>query len=240
MPTMRLTLLLLLTALLGACGGKLAPLGQTGAVRAVDARELLAPNGGAATTAGTEYRFGPFDKITVDVVSLPEASREVQADSAGRIALPIIGTVAANGRSPAELTAIIVDKLRAGHVRNPQVSVNLKETLSQLVTIDGQVKAPGVYPVMGGMTLMRAVATARGLDEFARLDDVVVFRNVAGEQMAALYNLGAIRRGNYGDPPIYGNDIIIVGDSKSRRLFKDLLQIVPLLTSPIIVAFQKL
>ena len=116
--------------------------------------------------------------------------------------------------------------------------MNLKETVSQVITVDGQVKKPGLYPVVGKMTLMRAVATAEGTAEFARLDDVVIFRTVKGQQLAALYNLKAIRRGNYQDPEVFANDVVVVGDSQARRLFKDALQIVPLLTTPLIIALQ--
>ena len=75
------------------------------------------------------------------------------------------------------------------------MTVNLKETVSQVITVDGQVTEPGLYPVVGRMTLMRAVATAKGLSEFAKLNDVVVFRTVKGQKLAALYDLHAIRRG---------------------------------------------
>jgi polysaccharide export outer membrane protein len=52
--------------------------------------------------------------------------------------------------------------------------------------------------------------------------------------MAALYNLGAIRRGAYPDPRIYADDVIVVGDSPARRRFRDLLQISPLIVAPLI------
>ena len=116
--------------------------------------------------------------------------------------------------------------------------MNLKETVSQVITVDGQVKEPGLYPVIGRMTLMRAIATAKGADEFAKLNDVVVFRTVSGQKMAALYNLKAIRRGFYDDPEVYANDVVVVGDSQARRLFKDALQIVPLLTTPLILLLR--
>jgi polysaccharide export outer membrane protein len=88
------------------------------------------------------------------------------------------------------------------------------------------------------MTLMRAIATAKGLDEFANQSDVVVFRTVEGQKLAALYNLKAIRRGAYEDPEIFANDVVVVGDSSARRLFRDIIQASPLLTTPLIVALQ--
>ncbi len=185
------------------------------------------------------YLIGPFDKLIIDVFGIEELSeKEVQTDASGRISFPLAGTVEAAGRTPAEVEIILEERLRAAYVRDPQVTVNLKETVSQVVTVDGQVVEPGLYPVVGRMTLMRAVATAKGASEFAKLDDVVVFRTVKGQNYAALYNLGAIRRGSYPDPEVFANDVVIVGDSKARRIFKDVLQVAPLLTGPLIVALQ--
>jgi polysaccharide export outer membrane protein len=116
----------------------------------------------------------------------------------------------------------------------------LEETTSQVFTVDGQVTQPGSYPAIGNITLMRAVATAKGVGEFARMDDVVVFRTVDGKPLAALYNLGAIRRGIYPDPKIYANDVIIVGDSNARRMFQKFLQVAPLLTTPLILALERI
>ena len=85
---------------------------------------------------------------------------------------------------------------------------------------------------------IRAVATAKGTSEFAKLQDVVIFRTVKGQKMAALYNLKAIRRGSYDDPEVFANDVVVVGDSAARRIFKDALLISPLLTTPLILMLQ--
>jgi polysaccharide export outer membrane protein len=175
----------------------------------------------------------------IDVFGIEELSKkEVQTDASGRISFPLAGIIEAAGRTPAEVEEEIEARLRSRYVRDPQVTVNLKETVSQVITVDGQVKRPGLYPVIGKMTLMRAVATAEGTAEFAKLEDVVIFRTVKGQQLAALYDLKAIRRGNYGDPEVFANDVIVVGDSQARRLFRDALQVVPLLTTPLIIALQ--
>ena len=166
------------------------------------------------------------------------SKKEVQTDASGRISFPLAGVVEAAGKTPAEVEDVLEERLRGRFVRDPQVTVNLKETVSQVITVDGQVKEPGLYPVIGRMTLMRAVATAKGTAEFAKLDDVVIFRTVKGQNMAALYNLKAIRNGAYADPEVYANDVVVVGDSAARRLFKDALQIVPLLTTPLILTLQ--
>ena len=201
--------------------------------------ELPAPSGADLVAAATPSRIGPFDQLAIIVVGAPDLSGTFQVDAAGGLSMPLIGNVSAVGSTPAELSADIATRLRGAYVRNPQVSVNLEETTSQVFTVDGQVTQPGSYPVVGNMSLMRAVATAKGASEFARLQDVVVFRTVDRKPMAALYNLAAIRRGLYPDPKIYANDVIIVGDSKARRLFQQFLQIAPLLTTPLVIALQR-
>jgi polysaccharide export outer membrane protein len=201
--------------------------------------ELPAPTGADLVVASSPYRIGPFDKLEVVVFGVAELSGKFQVDAAARLSMPLAGTIDAAGLTPSELAQTIDQRLRGRYVKNPQVTVNLQETTSQVYTVDGQVAQPGSYPALGNISLMRAVANAKGASEFARLDDVVVFRSVEGKPMAALYNLGAIRRGLYPDPKIYANDIIMVGDSPARRRFQQFLQIAPLLTTPIVLALQR-
>lgn len=222
-----------------ACGNG-PRLGESGRPMAVSKlAELPPPTGADLVVASSPYRIGPFDKLDVAVFGVPELSGKFQVDAAARLSLPLAGTIDAAGLTPSELATAIDQRLRGKYVKNPQVSVNLNETTSQVYTVDGQVTQPGSYPALGNISLMRAVANAKGASEFARLDDVVVFRSVEGKPMAALYNLGAIRRGLYPDPKIYANDIIIVGNSSARRMFQQFLQIAPLLTTPVVLALER-
>ena len=208
-------------------------------VEVVQAGVLPAPERGDLFEQNRPYLIGPFDKLTIDVFGIDELSKkEVQTDAGGRISFPLAGIVEAAGKTPAEVEQEIEQRLRGRFVRDPQVTVNLKETVSQVITVDGQVKEPGLYPVIGRMTLMRAVATAKGLGEFAKLDDVVIFRTVNGQKLAGLYNLKAIRRGNYDDPEVFANDVVIVGDSSARRIFKDALLVIPAITTPLILLLR--
>lgn len=182
--------------------------------------------------------IGPLDTISVDVFNVPDLNREMQVDAGGRIAMPLVGTIDASGKTAAELADAIEGALVGRYVRNPEVTVNIKNSVSQVVTIDGQVVEPGLYPVTNQMTLMRAIASAKGLSEFARQDDVVILRTVNNQRMAGLYNVGAIRRGLYADPAIYASDVIVVGDSPQRRLFRDFIALSPLLAGPLIAVLQ--
>lgn len=215
-------------------------MGETDAPMAVvKTSELPAPSGADLMSTATPYRVGPFDKLKIAVFGVPDLSGELQTDAEGRLSMPLVGEIDAAGATPGELSNLIAAKLRGSYVRNPQVTVNLEESSNQKFTIDGQVTEPGSYAVVGNMTLMRAVAAAKGASEFARLDDVVVFRTVQGKPMAALYNLSSIRHGLYADPKIYPNDVVVVGDSKQRRMIQQVLQIAPLLTTPLVIALQR-
>ena len=162
----------------------------------------------------------------------------MQVDAGGRIAMPLAGTIDAGGKTASELARDIEAALRGRYVRDPQVTVNIRSSVSQVVTVDGEVVEPGLYPVTNQMTLLRAIASAKGLSEFAREEEVVILRTVEGRRMAGLYSMEAIRRGTYDDPPIYANDVVVVGDSPQRRLFRDLVSVAPLLASPLVAIFQ--
>lgn len=203
-----------------------------------DTVALPAPDRGDLVAADRPALIGPLDTIQVEVVGIPDFSREMQVDASGRIAMPLAGTVDARGKTAEELARSIEDALRRRYVRDPEVVVNIKSSVSQVATVDGQVVEPGLYPVTNQMTLMRLIASAKGLTEFAREDDVVILRTVNGRRMAGLYNMSAIRRGAYADPPVFANDVIAVGDSPQRRLFRDIVSLSPVLAAPLIAILQ--
>lgn len=232
--------IVLLALIVTSCAGTSGKLGGDPSIKVIGGTSLPVPDRSDILGGDRPYLIGPFDKLVIDVFGIEELSKkEFQTDASGRISFPLAGVVEAAGKTPAELERLLEDRLSGSYVRNPQVSVNLKETVSQVITVDGEVKEPGLYPVIGRMTLMRAIATAKGATEFAKLHDVVIFRTAKGQQYAALYDLKAIRRGAYEDPEVFANDVVVVGDSTARRLFKDALQVVPLLTTPLIIALQR-
>lgn len=223
---------------IGAAGTLLAcssgPIGQDPSIKSVSYDGLPPPERVDLTAAERPYYLGPFDKLAIEVFGLSDMRRIVQVDASGRISYPLAGSVEVAGKTPTELSLLLEDRLRDAYVRDPVVTVNLEDALSQVVTVGGAVAAPGALPVVGTMTLSRAIARAGGLTELAKKSDVVVFRTVGGNRYAGLYNLQAIHRGNYADPEIFANDVIIVGESSTRRLFRDALGASGLL-SPVIL-----
>lgn len=226
---------------LSGCGGRTILGGDPKLEVVLDASNLPAPTREDFEIITDPYFVGPLDRLTIDVYGISELSkREVQVDTAGMFSFPLAGNLYVSGMSTKEIEAELTARLRKAYIRNPEVSVNLQESLSRVLTIEGEVKAPGVYPLINRTTLLGALARAQGLTEFSKLDDIVVFRTVRGQRYAALYNLEQIRRGAYPDPPVYPNDIVMVGDSEGRRLFKDILTSVPALVLPVVIAIERL
>lgn len=200
---------------------------QSSAVQVAQA--LPPPDSSVLTVDTARYKIGPSDVISVAVFGAPELDREGTVDAAGNFALPLAGTIMAAGHTPQDLARAIEAKLRGPYVKDPQVTVNVKEAHAQTVTVDGEVRQPGVYPVVGRMTLQQAVATAKGAADTANIKNVVVFRTVEGQKMAAMFDLREIRSGRTPDPEIYGNDIVVVGENATRRFLRDAYFTFPLL-----------
>jgi polysaccharide export outer membrane protein len=191
---------------------------------------LPPPDQNGMAVSQQAYRIGPLDKLDISVFQVPELTGSVEVDAAGQITLPLIGQLDAGGKTTKELSQLIGDRLKVKYLQDPQVTVVIKEALSQRITIEGAVQQPGVYPIEGRTTLMQVVAMARGADpQRANEKKVVVFRTVNGQRMAAGFNLVDIRTGKTDDPQVYGNDIIVVDSSNARGFLRDLVSTIPLL-----------
>lgn len=177
-----------------------------------------------------EYHIGPSDVLSVRVFQEPDlSSDQLMVDATGRIFIPLVGDIVAANKTRSELAVEITDKLRSRFLVNPQVSVNVVTAVAQRITVDGQVNKAGIFPKTGQMTLIQAIALAEGTNEIAKLNEVIVFRNMGEQRLAARFDLGAIRAGNAPDPEIMGNDVVVVGESAARRLYRDIMTTLPAL-----------
>lgn len=178
----------------------------------------------------SDYRVGPQDLIEISVFQVTDLNRTVRLNSVGQISLPLIGSVAAGGKTVQELEAEIASRLSQRYLQNPQVSVFVKEFASQRVTLEGAIKNPGIYPLTGRTSLIQAIAMAQGLDPLANPQGIVVFRMISGKKMAAVFDIAAIRAGNAEDPRVYGDDIIVVEQSGSKTALRRFIETVPMLS----------
>ena len=174
------------------------------------------------------YKLAPLDTISVSVFQVADISRDYAVDQSGRITMPLVGRLDAVGLSTTQLASVIEQRLGEKYLRNPNVTVSLKESASRVVTVDGSVRQPGIFPAIGSLTLMQVVALARGTDELANPKRVAIFRTIDGKRMAAAFDLTRIRRGTEPDPAIYPGDTVVVDGSAVKKAQRDLLQALPL------------
>lgn len=175
-----------------------------------------------------DLRIAPLDILEVRVFGVEQLNGTYQVDPGGEIKMPLVGVTKAEGLTIFDLAANLETRL-ATFVRDPQVSIRISEAYGQELTVEGAVGKPGVYPVRGSMTLLQALAVSGGPTEVADKRRVLVFRTIEGQKRAAAFDLEAIRRGNASDPPVYGNDIIIVDGSETKASYRELLRAIPLI-----------
>ncbi len=229
MATLAGGLVLVMAGALTGCATRNAIVDNTATAVQV-APQLPAPNprevsGGVQSV----YYIGPQDKLEITVVNLQEATRTVVVDPAGTIDIPHVGPLVAAGKTPLEVKDEIARRLSVNVLERPDVTVAVAETASQRITLEGAVTTPGVYPVSGQLTLLRAIAMANGTNNVANEKVIVVFRRIESRTMAAVFNLQMIRDGRMADPAIFGNDVIVVERSRGKTILRDLTATIPLL-----------
>jgi polysaccharide export outer membrane protein len=178
------------------------------------------------------YVVRPLDVLTIRVFGEPEISTEaVQVDQTGQIEVPLAGSIKAAGRSAPVISKQIAALLGAKYLVNPEVVVSVKEVAPSFVTVEGEIKKPGVYEINRNATLLTAIARAESPSLTAKLSEIVVFRTVEGQRLVARFNLKDIRTGISPDPAIIDGDVVMVGYSTTRGLMQDILRAAPLLNT---------
>jgi polysaccharide biosynthesis/export protein len=191
--------------------------------------QLAKPDAPAPVALEDNYKIAPLDTLKIAVFQVPDLSGEFEVDLTGNIAMPLIGTVKAIDKTPATLQAELAQRLGEKYLQSPDVSVGVKSSSTRNVTLDGAVRYPGMYPVDRTITLIQAVALAKGTTEEANPRRVAVFRNIGGQRMAAAFDLVSIRRGEAEDPKIYSGDIIVVDGSSVKQVQREILSALPIL-----------
>ena len=181
----------------------------------------------AATAApmvslGKDYRIGPNDLLDVEIFDMDNLKRTVRVNAAGAISLPLIGQVTIAGLTTQEVEQRIATRYSEKYLQDPQVSVFIKEFTSERITIEGAVQRPGIFPLTGQITLLRALAIAGGFGSIANTSEVMLYRvNEKNERQVAVFDVEKIRAGKADDPLIKGDDLIVVQRDSARVLLKD-------------------
>lgn len=200
-----------------------APPQAAAAVPAAPVSQVPAP-----AVSRDDYRIGLYDVLDINVFEIDDLHRQVQVDGSGKIVLPLVGEVPAQGHTPAELAADLREKLDARYVNNARVEVQVRQSQSEHVTVDGAVTEAGVFPLKGRVTLMQAVAMAKGpAGADANVHKVSIFRTVDGRWTRTQYDLAKIRNGKAEDPEIEPRDVVVVAGSKKQDILRTLGTILP-------------
>lgn len=173
------------------------------------------------------YKIGPMDILDITVFKVPELSKTVQVADNGMINLPLLGEIAAAGKTAQQMERDLAAKLGAKFLQHPQVTVLVKENNSQHVIVQGAVEKPGVYPVKGKTTLLEIVAMAGGLKQVSD-STVLVLRTSDGKRSAGKFDMSAIQNGSTDDPAVQSGDVIVAGTSAIRAGFNNILKALPI------------
>lgn len=224
LPTMRTALLIGLALVAQGCAD------SRGGPIPYGVENFGLPDRPAVAALDQDYRVAPLDTLTVKVFKMPDLSGDFEVDLTGQVSMPLIGNVRAVDLTTAQIDQAITAKYSEKYLQNPDISVGVKSSTRQAVTVDGSVGKVGPIPVLGQMTLLQAVATAGGTTENANPRRVAIFRQIGGQRQAAAFDLTAIRRGEAPDPRVYAGDIIIVDGSSTKALQRQILNSLPILS----------
>lgn len=195
--------------------------------RGPEAYDLM-QSAATAQSIRDDYKIGPLDVLRVTVLYEPDlSSAALRVDQKGQISLPLLGPLEVAGKTTTQLSSEITGGLGARYLRNPQVTVTVESSSSQKVVVEGDVNAPGVYDITGSASLLEALARAQSPNRVASLKDVVVFRNLGGRRVGAVFDVTRIRAGLDPDPRIVGGDVVVVGFSYAKGAYRDMLVALP-------------
>lgn len=173
---------------------------------------------------GKEYIISTGDVLSISVWENPDLDRQVVVRPDGKISLPLIDEVKAEGLTFSELDKLITEKLK-DFVRYADVCVSLTETRVRKITVKkitilGEVRSPGVYPLEGGRTVLEAIALAGGATKDAVLKSVVVVKQDEHKRVASRVDIArALKRGKMEEDVVLASrDIVYV----PRRFVADL------------------
>jgi protein involved in polysaccharide export with SLBB domain len=174
---------------------------------------LGVPRGGEALSDLSMATLGPGDIIEVRVYQDKDLSGIYQISSDGTIDFPLIGKIEASNKTASDVAKTIQERLRDGYFKDPFVSVVVREVVSKLIYVLGQVEKPGTFPYREGMTIVHAITLAGGLTKIARPNSVVVTRVVDGKENRILVPLKDISEGKAKNFSLMPGDIIFVPES---------------------------
>ena len=173
-------------------------------------RERKRPPAWNPSLTGPQYRLGPEDQIRVSVWENPQLTLDLVVRPDGKISMPLIQDVMAEGQTAAEL-AITIQQRLLDFIKEPQVSVIVLQVNAPKFYVMGNVVRPGTYPLRGETSVLQALSLAGGFTQFASPRNIKLIRNTAGKQEVRKVNYNnMIDEGGEGNYLLRSGDTIVV------------------------------
>jgi polysaccharide export outer membrane protein len=167
------------------------------------------------------YRIGPGDLLELKVFEVKELDQTVRVQEDGSITLPLLGRVMVEGLTQEGVVQKLTGLLQAKYVKNPQVTIFIKEYKNQQVAVIGAVEKAGNYELVGRKNLLQIISMAGGFSETAGNDVFILREGPDGATSTIPIDLkDLLVNGNQTlNIPIEPNDVINVPVDKDIRVF---------------------
>jgi polysaccharide export outer membrane protein len=162
-----------------------------------------------------EERLGIDDVFEVRVLGEPDLSGAYRIAADGTVDYPFLGRVSVSGMRSGDMQELIAAKLANGYLKQPQVSVMVKEWHSRKVLVMGQVQKQGSVDYFTNMTIVDAIAAAGGFTGIASKNSVTLRRESKGSVQSKSYPVADISEGRASNVVLRPGDILVV----EERLF---------------------
>ena len=174
--------------------------------------------------------ISPQDTLDINVFKVPDLSlKAIKVESNGIISMPLVGSVKVAGLSITQAENNITQRLKK-YMQDPKVSVvRTDNAISKRVTVEGEVRTPGVFPIKGNLSFLQAIAMAQGITELGNSRTVLFYRDGAQHNVS----LDLVRTGQISDPILRGDDRIVVLKDPAKVREKKIIDYLPAVMAPI-------
>lgn len=166
-----------------------------------------------AGAAGGASTLGPGDLVEIRVFQETDLSGIFRVSPEGTVDYPLCGKVKLSGVTSSQAADALTACLKNGFLKNPQVSMYVREYNSKRIYVFGQVQKPGMFPYDENMSIIQAITLAGGFTQLAAKNDTNVTRLVAGQEKkirVPVEDIGVGREKNFLLEP---GDIVYVPES---------------------------
>jgi polysaccharide export outer membrane protein len=168
-----------------------------------------------------EYKIGAQDLLEITVFELPELNQTVRVSEDGSISIPLLGRVDIEGLTKDDLEKKLASLLEEKYLKKARVTIFIREYQSKRAAIIGAVTKPGIYELIGRMTVLQLISKAGGLTDRASNEMFVLREATNGVRARIAIDLDdLINNGNQKlDIPLQANDTVNIPIDQMINIF---------------------